>query len=301
MKQMQYQVSIIIVNYKTPQLTLQCLDSIYNHVKDIDFEIIVVDNNSNDNCLEQIQEKYDKVICIQSDTNLGFGRANNLGALHAKGDYLFLLNSDTLLFNNPFEYFFNFISKNPQFSIGALGAAFLTDGSGNYAQSGGTFYSAKKCLHNAARRWIQLDHKKEIDINSTQNLLVDYVIGADVFIKRSLFNEIHGFDPRIFLYFEDVELCKRLNKNGYQSFLIQGPKILHLIKSSSISQNIRLFNMASLMYCLRKEMNACNFFLFQIAFFLLKLPVLFKSDSTFTENAIYLFTIFKYKKHLVSQ
>lgn len=296
-------ISIIIVNYKTLQLTLQCLDSIFSNVKDKEnfVEIIVVDNASEDDTIHQLRQKYPKVICVQSNENLGFGRANNLGATYAQGDYLFFLNSDTLLHNNPFDYFFDFINNNQDQQIGTLGAAFLMDKSNNYAQSGGTFYSAKKYLYNAARRWVLLDHKQEIDITSTTNLPVDYVIGADLWIKHSLFKEIGGFDPRIFLYFEDVELCKRLKKKGYQSFLIQGPKIQHLIKSSSTSQNVRIYNIASLMYCLNKEMNKLKFNLFRLSYFCLKLPVLLKRDNSFTENVNYLLTIFKYKNYLVSK
>ena len=78
-------------------------------------------------------------------------------------------------------------------------------------------------------------------------------IGADLFIRRELFEELEGFDKHIFMYFEDVELCKRLSDAGYQSYIIYGPDITHFVKASSTSQFSRVYNTASLVYCLQKE------------------------------------------------
>ena len=104
-------VSIIIVNYNTKQLTLNCLKSIYEYTKDIDFEIIVVDNASSDGSVEAIRESFPIVNVIGSNENLGFGRANNLGAKYAQGKYLFLLNSDTLLIENSIKKLYDFRAR----------------------------------------------------------------------------------------------------------------------------------------------------------------------------------------------
>lgn len=107
-------VSVIIVNYNTKQITLNCLESIFEHTKGIEFEVILVDNASSDGSVEAIEEYYPMVQVIKSEVNLGFGRANNLGVQMAKGEYLFLLNSDTLLLNNAisiFLYFFRYYQK----------------------------------------------------------------------------------------------------------------------------------------------------------------------------------------------
>ena len=97
-------VSIIIVNYNTCPLTCACIDSIFQNVHSCKFEVILVDNASSDNSIIEIKRRYaSSVKLVASDSNLGFGRANNLGVKHAFGQYLFLLNSETVLRNAPFS------------------------------------------------------------------------------------------------------------------------------------------------------------------------------------------------------
>ena len=122
------EISIIIVNYNTCDLTLQCLQSVYEKTVDVGFEVIVVDNASSDNSVEMIKKMFPQVKIIESVENLGFGKANNLGVKYANGDYLFLLNSDTILISNVIFEFYRFMQKSPQ--IAACGGN-LIDASGN--------------------------------------------------------------------------------------------------------------------------------------------------------------------------
>ena len=101
-------VSIIIVNYNTKKLIKNCINSIYKHTKDVDFEIIVSDNGSVDGSVEMIKSEFPNVILIENNANLGFGAANNRGLKIAKGKYIFYLNSDTVLLNNAVKYFFDY-------------------------------------------------------------------------------------------------------------------------------------------------------------------------------------------------
>ena len=112
-------VSIIIVNYNTQELTLQCLRSVYEKTAGISFEVIVVDNASSDDSVKQVRIEFPQVILIESPENLGFGRANNLGFENSTGDYIFLLNSDTLLINNAIEILWRFLNQN--FDIAIVG------------------------------------------------------------------------------------------------------------------------------------------------------------------------------------
>lgn len=119
-------ISIIIVNFNTAKMTGECIDSIYKHIHGIDFEIILVDNNSTDNSVAYLKEKFPDMELISLKENIGFGRANNCGAKKAKGKYLFLLNSDTLLFDNALFSFFNFCEKhNKTLNIGVVGGTLL--------------------------------------------------------------------------------------------------------------------------------------------------------------------------------
>src|SRR5690554_3771066 len=100
-------LSIIVVNYKTPHLTLRCLESIFNSNISISFEVIVVDNYSKDHSKRIIRDKFHKVVWIQSKYNSGFGRGNNLGIIKAKGEYILLLNSDLVVEKNTIQLCFN--------------------------------------------------------------------------------------------------------------------------------------------------------------------------------------------------
>lgn len=116
-------VSIIIVNYKTPELVVECIRSIREKTTGISYEIIIVDNDSKDNSLEIFSTELEEDIkVVVANENLGFGKANNLGAQHATGKYLFLLNSDTLLINNAIQILYQYIEKNNH--IGVVGGIY---------------------------------------------------------------------------------------------------------------------------------------------------------------------------------
>ena len=291
------EVSIIIVNYNTCRLTCQCLDSIYSQVNSVNYEVILVDNASTDNSVAEIKRNFPGVKLITSDVNLGFGRANNLGARNANGKFLFLLNSDTILRNDPFVYFIDFYS---QISKPAVIGTYLVDSNNDYTKSAGTFYSIRKYLLMALRRYFPYFPSHEEVPFQDKVVPVDYVIGADMFVDKNLFKRIGGFDEHIFMYFEDVEFCKRLASLGLQSYVIPGPDIVHFVKASSTSQFSRIYNMASLMYCLRKEVNRFRFNLFQWGLFFLKCPLLLDVRNL-RDNLTYLSVIFKYKKYILTE
>lgn len=289
-------VSIIIVNYNTLQLTSNCVNSIIEKVHSVDYEIIVVDNASKDNSVVYLKNMYPNIVLIESYCNLGFGRANNIGANYANGTFLFFLNSDTEIVEDPFSIIINFLEKNNKLPIGIIGS-FLIDQNGNYVKSGGTFYSASKYLKLALSKYFCIKTKEEVDY-SQEHVLVDYVIGADMFIEKKLYDLVQGFDENIFMYFEDVELCKRIHDLGYFAYILKAGKIIHYVKSSSSSQFARVYNTASLMYCLRKEMHQVKFLGFQVLYFFIKLPIIFTNLKQIKNNWEYITSIFDYKKHL---
>ncbi len=110
-------VSVIIVNYKTCELTLQCLRSLFKYTHGVKMEVIVVDNASQDDTPYSIRREFPQVRVVESQENLGFGKANNLGNTYAIGKYLFLLNSDTIVIHNIVRQFFEFMETHPEYIL----------------------------------------------------------------------------------------------------------------------------------------------------------------------------------------
>ena len=188
-------VSIIIVNYNTKQLLTDCLKTVYEKTQNVNFEVIVVDNASSDGSEEFICARYPLVRWINSGKNLGFGRANNLGARYAQGEYLFLLNSDTLLQNNAVGEFLNYAREHRLEPIGALGC-WLSDREQKLNNSFGFFPCAKNEI-----AYLLGHYRQPTKEDTTTERNVDYITGADLFIEKRLFDELGGFDKNIFMYY----------------------------------------------------------------------------------------------------
>ncbi len=234
-------LSIIYVNYKTCNLILDSIKSVKDNTQNINYEIIVVDNNSEDNSLFIIKKHYPEVIYIQSGENLGFGKANNLGSKQAKGECIIFLNPDTLLINNALYILFNYLVSSDDIAI-----------------CGGNLYDIQKKPTTSFNRnfpsYIQellsifyvnissLHHFKSKNFNYTQKpLLVSSIIGADLMIKKNVLDQIGGFDPIFFMNYEETELCYRVYKKGYKIVSVPDAKIIHLEGKSSYVKKSRLF------------------------------------------------------------
>ena len=150
-------VSVIIVNYKTCELTLQCLRSLFKYTHGVKMEVIVVDNASQDDTPYSIRREFPQVRVVESQENLGFGKANNLGNTYAIGKYLFLLNSDTIVIHNIVRQFFEFMETHPEYvSCGGN----LLDRDGVNCNVGGDFPSVMQeflsiGFHRLVPRWFK--------------------------------------------------------------------------------------------------------------------------------------------------
>lgn len=266
-------VSIILVNYNTCNLTMSCIESIFKYTKDIDFEIIVVDNNSSDESQDRlINDK--RIIFIESGTNLGFGKANNLGFSKAKGDFVFFLNTDTVLLNNAVKYFWDFAKAHTSFAIGALGCQ-LVDGDNNHVHSSSCFpkvfesfiYEIKDHLSSIFRKPKKMRNNNFYKEGGFYYYEVDYVTGADMFVKRDTLNKHGGFDPDFFMYYEETELQHRWIKLGLHNFIVEGPRIVHLERKSSNSVNSfnrEIRDLTSRILYFKKTENICSYISFRI-------------------------------------
>lgn len=215
-------VSIIIINYNTEKLILDCLDSIYEKTEGLNFEVIVVDNDSPNK--PEILISDNRIKYIQSEKNLGFGKANNLGAKHAEGNYIFCLNPDTILINNAIKELYDFMGNNPD--AGICGSnLFHSD-----MTSGHSYEILKPSIYQEFINSRNCTFKRyNENFNATDNPKnVSHVVGAALMIKKELFDKIGGFDKDFFMYLEETYLCYQVKKIGYKIFNVPTSKIIHL-------------------------------------------------------------------------
>jgi len=293
-------VSIIIVNYNTKDLTINCLRSIFRHTSGISYEVIVVDNSSIDGSQKSIKKLFPQVILIENKENMGFGKANNLAAKRANGKYLFFLNSDTILLNNAIYMLFNFNEKkSTELKIGVSGGILL-DNNKRMTLSFGPFPTMIGTLKSLVLVFFKPRLNKmtfkEVKFFKANNFMeVDYITGADMFINRSLFIESGGFDPIFFMYFEETDLQFRLKKLGYNNYLIFGPQIIHIGDGSSNkikANNLkRIYMVKSTFHYFRKHSNRLSFFLFKTLYFILRIPTILYLSYTIEEKKNYLKSI----------
>ncbi len=229
-------VSVIIINYNTKEQTCDCLDSILNKTSDVSYEIILVDNASHDGSKEFF-EKDERVKYVYSNENLGFGKANNLGLKYASGKYLFLLNSDTLLVNNAIKIFFDEFEKKDD-EIACMGCL-LKNKKGETIHSYGRFptlwneilrrpFSVLRFAGFTRAGYDTPSYR----YSKNKDFIVEYVTGADLFLRKDVADKYGLFDPDFFMYYEDAELQYRYHKNGYKSCIIDKPSIIHLVGGS---------------------------------------------------------------------
>lgn len=289
-------VSIIIVNYNTCQMTKECIDSIFSYTEGVLFEVILVDNGSIDESKNTFS-KDSRIKYIFSDANLGFGKANNLGAEYATGEFLFLLNSDTLLIENSLKIFCDFFHKyNNRLNIGVLGCQ-LIDKNGVSNGYGSDFPTPQKegkfLLKKIFRQKIHNYHRNENDlyqnVDNHKLINVEYVIGADMFLLRSVFEMVHGFDENFFMYFEESDLQMRISllPQRYKNYVLMENRIIHLEgKSTEIAtktSKILTVN-KSLFYYLRKHHSPINIVIFSFIHFIHSFLGLFSTKYPFKER-----------------
>lgn len=229
---MSVQVSIIIVNYNTEILLKNCIQSIIDKTINICYEIIVVDNASKIDSLNEVAALFPIVKFLMSDQNLGFGSANNIGVEMSQGKYLFFLNPDTILINDVVQIFYEYMELNHKVGI-----------------CGGNLFNLKRepilsyhLIDFYKREWMILFNKiRTIGFNrSDAPMEVRAIMGADLFISKDLFVNVGKYDPLFFMYFEEVDLCDRVRSSGKKVMCIPNANIIHLEGASAENKSIEL-------------------------------------------------------------
>ncbi len=250
-------LSVVIVNWNVKDLIQKCLESIFYYTQELNFEVIVVDNNSYDGSvqfLKKIKKRYQNLKVIFNDSNRGFSVANNQGLKIAKGKYVIFLNPDTELEENSFKKLYIFMEKNS--NVGACTCRLL------YGDR--TLQPNVKrdpCFFSQLLILLKLHHffkfkslkkylAKDFDYLSLKE--VEQIMGAFIFTRKDLMERLGGWSEDYFIWWEDVDLCFRIRKSGYKIIYYPFTKIIHWEgKSFSQQQSLqkqKKFNQGMLIY-----------------------------------------------------
>lgn len=229
-------ISIIIINWNTRDLLAACLRSVYQTTRDLDLEIIVVDNGSRDDSCEMVRREFPLVRLMVNSENVGFARANNQAARAAQGQYIFLLNSDAELQTDSLQIMLALVKNEPK--AGIVGAHLLnSDGSFQASHTPfPTLWREFLILTGFGRafygRWFP-SRGPELAKGPQP---VDYVEGAALLIHRDIYLQHNGLDEGYFMYAEEVDLCYSFRKAGWQVWYHPEARILHHGGGSSLNR-----------------------------------------------------------------
>lgn len=270
------QVSIIIINFNTAQLTLDCITSINTFESNKNIEFIVIDNGSQTEDFEFLLKelKNDKnVTLVRSRINLGFAAGNMLGFQHANGDYYTFINSDVLFVEPVFESLIAFMEQNT--NAGVCGPQILNE-KREETTSFRPFEGIRYKLFGKKFLAFTQPKKPSMLKKYSNPIVVDFIIGSFMFFRADAFHSIGGFDPNTFLYYEETDVCYRLLKNGYKTYFLPNLKYIHLEgKSSSFNINLKIEHLISYLYITRKNFGFFKYIIikyFLILSYMLKAP-----------------------------
>ena len=224
-------VSIIIVNWNSTEFLVGCLGSIERTTRDIQFEIIVVDNASDDESWRNVTEQYPSVRVIRSNRNLGFARANNLGAEYAHGDKMLFLNPDTLALKDSIAIMARLLNSDSR--IGVLGCRLLNPDSSvqtSCVQPFPTILNQLLTVESLKRRWPKLPlwgMRPLFSCSPSGTDEAEVVSGACLMMKRDVFRKVGGFSTEYFMYAEEMDLCRKVSEAGWKICHAGGANVIH--------------------------------------------------------------------------
>jgi GT2 family glycosyltransferase len=224
-------LSIVIINWNDKKVLPDCLESIYKQTSMIDFEVIISDNGSTDDSLEFVNKNYPQAIIIENKENLGFARGNNSGIEHATGEYILILNPDTIILDHALDKFVAWADKYPE--AGAFGLKVLNPD--------GSFQNCARPFPTVWRYWIAAIYLRFLARASTifysdvyvgwkgdTEREIDWQSGCCVMFRKNALEKAGVFDPRFFYHFEEVDLCFRIHKQGLKILYTPDSSITHL-------------------------------------------------------------------------
>jgi GT2 family glycosyltransferase len=230
------QLSIIILNYNVRYFLELCVLSVQNGIQDIDAEIIVIDNNSQDDSCEMMKKRFPNIKLIENKENSGFPKGNNIGVAAAKGEYICILNPDTVVAEDTFSKVLAFAKKQKE--LGVVGVK-LIDGTGNFLPESKRgiptpFVAFTKItgLYKILPKTFGKYYAQHLSENQTGK--VDILVGAFMLMKRDLYLEIGGFDENCFMYSDDIDLSYMALKKGKSNYYFHETSVIHYKGESTV-------------------------------------------------------------------
>ena len=235
------QLSVIILNYNVRFFLEQCVFSVQKALESIDSEIIVVDNNSSDDSCAMMKEKFPNLKLIENKQNVGFPKGNNIGVTEAKGEYLCILNPDTVVAEDTFLKILNSKFQILNSNIGIVGCK-LIDGTGNFLPESKRgvptpwvaftkIFGLYKISNFFGKYYAQ-------HLTENQSGKVDILVGAFMVLKRDLFNQVGGFDENCFMYSDDIDLSYMVLKSGKENYYFYEISVIHYKGESTIRDGL---------------------------------------------------------------
>ena len=236
------QLSVIILNYNVRYFLEQCVGSVQKAIQNLDAEIIVVDNHSSDESCAMMQQLFPNVKLIQNKENFGFPKGNNIGVAEAKGEYICILNPDTVVAEDTFEKILN--PKNWKLNTGIIGCK-LIDGTGNFLPESKRGIPTPWVAFTKIFKFYKLFPKSKLfnqyyaqEVKENQSGKVDILVGAFMVMTRKLYQELKGFDENCFMYADDIDLSYRALMLQKENYFFHETTVIHYKGESTVRDEI---------------------------------------------------------------
>lgn len=236
------QLSVIILNYNVRYFLELCVLSVQNALETISGEVIVVDNNSSDGSCAMMKQRFPNVKLIQNNENIGFPKGNNIGVAQAKGEYICILNPDTVVAEDTFIKILNFVTSSAveKNNLGIVGCK-LIDGAGNFLPESKRGVPTPWVAFTKVTSLYKLFSKSKTfgkyyaqDLNENQTGKVDILVGAFMLLKRDLYVKVGGFDEDCFMYSDDIDLSYRILQKGKSNYYFHETTVIHYKGESTV-------------------------------------------------------------------
>jgi GT2 family glycosyltransferase len=259
------QLSVIILNYKVRYFLELCVLSVQKALEGMDAEIIVVDNNSSDDSCAMMKSHFPNVKLIENKENVGFPKGNNIGVAHAKGEYICILNPDTVVAEDTFRKILDFAKA--QIDLGIVGCK-LIDGTGKFLPESKrgvptpwVAFTKLFGLYNLFPKTSAFNKYYAQHLSPNETGKVAILVGAFMVLKRELYIEIGGFDERYFMYGEDVDLSYMALLKGKNNFYFHDTTVIHYKGESTVKDGTYMIRFQKAMHFFyKKHFNGSVFF-----------------------------------------